>query len=294
MNFNKEFRPKLHWGTPLWGYIHSLIKNTKDIEITNTIQILINLDKCIPCVKCIKIYSDSLLDIDINMNKDKLFKWSVDLHNKVNKKFNKSEWTYEMALEEWKNSSTSYYLWNFIHMITIIDFENNKKYNEETKNVLLNLSICFDNLEEKNIYEFYLEKLRDLDMTKNMVLFYWSIDIHNEINKLYNKSEWSYNIALEKWANISRYKESNGLVIRNDSLSGPSGSSEYLQGPSGPSGSSEYLQGPSGPSGSSEYLQGPSGSSGSSEYLQGSSGSNEYLQGPSGSNEYLQGPSGSS
>ena len=206
MNLDKEFRPKIHWGNPLWSYIHSLIKNTKNEDFLKTKEILKNLEKCIPCIKCIKIYTDNLVDIQDIQDTESLFKWSVDLHNKVNKKYNKSEWTYGIASEEWKNSSYSYYLWKFIHTITIIDFENNKRYNEEIKEILLNLLICFNMSEEKNLYEFYLEKLDDLNMNNSMILFYWSIDLHNEINRLYNKPEWPYNVALEKWTNLSKYK----------------------------------------------------------------------------------------
>jgi hypothetical protein len=242
MNLDKEFRPKIHWGNPLWSYIHSLIKNTKDEQLLQTKDILKNLDKCIPCIKCIKNYTDSINDIDNIENLQNLFNWSVDLHNKVNKKYNKSEWNYDMASEEWKNSSSNYYLWKFIHTITIIDFENNKKYNDEIKDILLNLSICFSNFsEEKNLYDFYLEKLQNLNMNNSMILFYWSIDLHNEINLLYNKPVWPYNIALEKWTNISKYKQISSGPIE---LSGPSG-------PSGPTGPSE-LSGPSGPTGPSE------------------------------------------
>lgn len=99
-----------------------------------------------------------------------------------------------------KNSWGSY-LWGFIHTITIIDFENNKEYNDKTKEQLVNIRDCIPCYKCKNLYKEYLEKLDNLDMTKSLVLFYWSVDLHNEVNKKLNKPEWTYHQALNEWAN---------------------------------------------------------------------------------------------
>jgi hypothetical protein len=92
-------------------------------------------------------------------------------------------------------------LWEFIHTITIIDFENNEPYNLSTKNILINIENCIPCCKCKHLYKDFLEKLENLDMSKPMVLFYWSIDLHNAVNKKHDKIEWTYDQSLEKWTN---------------------------------------------------------------------------------------------
>lgn len=91
------------------------------------------------------------------------------------------------------------HLWGFIHAITIIDFESNESYNKNIKVILKELRDCMPCPKCKATFKMYLDKLDDLDLTKSMILFYWSVDLHNEVNKKLNKPEWSYEMALMKW-----------------------------------------------------------------------------------------------
>ena len=118
-----------------------------------------------------------------------------------------------MALEEWNKTSSNYYLWSFIHTATIIDFEQNQRYNEEMKQVLINIAECIVDVNKKELYITALTKLDSIDMNQSMVLFYWSIDTHNMINQSNNKSEWNYENGLDRWANISCIKE-----IKNEKI----------------------------------------------------------------------------
>jgi hypothetical protein len=118
-----------------------------------------------------------------------------------------------MALEEYNNTSSNYYLWSFIHTFTIIDFEQNQRYNDMMKHFLINIKDCILNLDKKNAYITALTKLEELDMNISMVLFHWSIDTHNNINMMNNKSEWNYENALDRWANISCMKEKINDII---------------------------------------------------------------------------------
>ena len=201
----KEYRAKQHWGNPLWGFIHSIIleNNANPEKLENIKNVLKNIEHCIPCVKCVIKYTPHLAKlVDINNFTD-LFNWSVDVHNNINVTFNKSQWTYKMALEEYNNTSSNYYLWSFIHTFTIIDFEENQRHNDMMKTYLVNIPNCILDTNIKNIYTTELTKLDGLDMTKPLVLFHWSIDTHNNINTMNNKSEWNYENALDRWANIS-------------------------------------------------------------------------------------------
>jgi hypothetical protein len=99
-------RPKNHWGPSLWAFIHTITIVDYDrnrIYNENIIKNLKSLTDAIPCEKCQTKYRNALLDLDIlDLNESNvLFKWSVDLHNKVNQQLNKPSMTYEDALKIW-------------------------------------------------------------------------------------------------------------------------------------------------------------------------------------------------
>lgn len=254
-NLIKEYRSKQHWGNPLWSFIHSICLDI-NIDVVITKNVLVNLQNCIPCYKCKNKYIPHMSILDQLTTKEELFKWSVDLHNEINKYFFKSEWSYEMAKEEWNNSSSSYFLWKFLHTVTIIDFYESKRYNEEVKEILVNLPNCILDQIDKQTFLNKLNDLETLDLSKKMVLFYWSIDVHNEVNKLNNKPTWNYEVALEKWANISCIREIKDVnTLSYESSIGPFGFYDNISQQlnlTGPSGSydniSQQLQ-TSGPSG---------------------------------------------
>lgn len=100
------YRPKDHWGHHLWGYIHTIciIDCGNNSELADkTIKNLIELTHAIPCPKCIHLYSDHLQKLETIDKAESmvLFKWSVELHNAVNRKMRKSEMSYEDALKTW-------------------------------------------------------------------------------------------------------------------------------------------------------------------------------------------------
>ena len=97
------------------------------------------------------------------------------------------------------NNHWGNHFWGLIHTITIIDFESNEMYNNNIKNILMNLQNVFPCHSCKYLYTEYLKQLDNMDMSKSMVLFYWSVDLHNTVNKKLNKEEWTYEKALEKW-----------------------------------------------------------------------------------------------
>ena len=98
------------------------------------------------------------------------------------------------------------YLWGFIHTITIIDYDNNTDFNIKAKENLINIENCIPCYKCRSLYKEFLEKLELLDMTKSLVLFYWSVDLHNTVNKKLNKPEVNYEDALLLWANRREFR----------------------------------------------------------------------------------------
>jgi len=81
------------WGPSLWHYLHTAAyhypENPEPERVQQMKQLLCSLSASIPCMKCSKHYEENIspyrpqLD-DICSCRDKLFKFLVDLHNKVN------------------------------------------------------------------------------------------------------------------------------------------------------------------------------------------------------------------
>lgn len=96
------------------------------------------------------------------------------------------------------------HLWGFIHTISIIDFQSDQNliHNSRAKECLKNITNTIPCDKCKNLYTEYLLKLDELDMSQSMVLFNWSIDLHNAVNKKHNKPEWTYEMAQKQWCNI--------------------------------------------------------------------------------------------
>lgn len=91
---------KEHWGTYLWGFIHTICLNEYQSIIIDRLQ---NIALVFPCSKCKITYAFYLQKLNsLNFNdKLALFYWSVDLHNAVNKKLNKPNFTYQEAIQKW-------------------------------------------------------------------------------------------------------------------------------------------------------------------------------------------------
>jgi hypothetical protein len=99
------------------------------------------------------------------------------------------------------NSHWGPHLWGFIHTITIIDYqESNERYNKNVKDILVSLYDCFPCPSCKGTYKKFLERLDYIDMKESMGLFFWSVDLHNEVNTKLGKPIWPYDMALNKWS----------------------------------------------------------------------------------------------
>lgn len=100
---------KHDWGTIFWSYVHTIcvIDGKEGIRERSVLvkEILEKMDMLIFCKTCINSYTELRkkypLD-DINLDKPmELFRWSVNIHNEINKKLNKPEYTYEQAVHIW-------------------------------------------------------------------------------------------------------------------------------------------------------------------------------------------------
>lgn len=98
---------KTSWHESFWTFLHTITfwitsdKNEEDIQ--NFINSLI---VTIPCEECRKHYTELIKSHPLPFNNNdnyKYFKWSVDIHNTVNKQLNKPQISYEEAYMIWAN-----------------------------------------------------------------------------------------------------------------------------------------------------------------------------------------------
>ena len=94
------------WGPHLWKSIHYIAlgypKSPKEEDMINYKFFYTNLWKFIPCMKCALNYKRHLEELPIDsflISNSKLFEWTVELHNIVNKELGKPTMNKEVALK---------------------------------------------------------------------------------------------------------------------------------------------------------------------------------------------------
>ena len=100
-----------NWGKFGWGFIHNVaLGYPEDLTYMKKEQyrkFFEVIGDVLPCLDCQDHYKEMIADYPpIMTNKDTLFKWTVDIHNKVNERINKKQITLDEAYSIWKNTNT--------------------------------------------------------------------------------------------------------------------------------------------------------------------------------------------
>lgn len=100
------------WGPYMWNTMHFVAlgypKEATDIDKKNYKSFYYNLVNIIPCQECSTHLSQNFksMPIDNYLNsREKLFEWTILLHNSVNKMLGKEEWSLNKANKYYKNTS---------------------------------------------------------------------------------------------------------------------------------------------------------------------------------------------
>lgn len=98
------------WGPKLWFMIHTIALNYPDNptyqDRRSHEEFYNSLKYVIPCEKCRIHYTQRLKRMPIINhldNSNTLFKYTIDLHNQVNKSLNKKIYSYEEVMEIYKS-----------------------------------------------------------------------------------------------------------------------------------------------------------------------------------------------
>ena len=94
------------WGPHAWQFLHSITLSYPDNptleDKNNHAQFFNSIQNILPCQKCRDHYTQNLQAFPVEQhldNKESLFRWSIDLHNRVNVINNKREYSYDEVTE---------------------------------------------------------------------------------------------------------------------------------------------------------------------------------------------------
>jgi|TARA_B110000259_G_scaffold163323_1_gene188571 hypothetical protein len=117
------------WGKHMWNTIHFVAlgypNNASNVDRDNYRNFYINIEKIIPCQECATHLKENLSDIPIDTylnSREKLFEWTVLLHNLVNKHLGIREWSYDEAYKYYtnKNFNLNSYIFCYNKLFIII------------------------------------------------------------------------------------------------------------------------------------------------------------------------------
>jgi len=98
------------WGPPAWTFLHSITinypHNPTPEEKIHYFNFFDNLKNVLPCEICKKHYKSHLEAVPLSENidsKDKLIRWLINIHNKINVMNGKKEWTYQEVIDHYDN-----------------------------------------------------------------------------------------------------------------------------------------------------------------------------------------------
>ena len=98
------------WGPPAWTFLHSITinypHNPTQEEKTQYFNFFDNLKNVLPCCICKEHYKRYLEEYPLLDNidsKDKLIRWLINIHNKINVMNGKKEWTFQEVIHHYDN-----------------------------------------------------------------------------------------------------------------------------------------------------------------------------------------------
>ena len=128
------------WQPLTWNVFHTIALNYNESYKNEYINFFNCLKVCIPCRICRNHYIQQIKNdnmvIENNINEERIFNWTVDLHNTVNKMNHKRIWSYDEAKNYYQkhnfnNNVYKHYIYEYI--------KSNFKKNPEKTNELLKM-----------------------------------------------------------------------------------------------------------------------------------------------------------
>ena len=123
------------WQRATWILFHTIALNYNDQYKVEYVNFFDSLKTTIPCKICRNHYIENInkehLSFDNNINPERIFNWTIDLHNEVNRMTHKGIWSYDDA----RNFYTRYNFHNGVLKFVILQYvrANFRKGPEKTE-----------------------------------------------------------------------------------------------------------------------------------------------------------------
>ena len=151
------------WQRATWILFHTITLNYNEQYKEEYKNFFESLKITIPCKICRNHYTQNVnkdeLSFERNINPDRIFNWTVDLHNEVNKMHRKKVWSYDEA----RNFYTRFNFNNGVLKFVILQYvrANFRKGPEKTEGLfrmLRSLSYLHPNEDKRNKLIGFKEK----------------------------------------------------------------------------------------------------------------------------------------
>ena len=169
------------WQRATWILFHTLTLNYNEQYKDEYKNFFDSLKITIPCRICRNHYSQNVdkaeLSFDQNINPERIFNWTVDLHNEVNKMNRKKVWSYDEA----RNFYTRFNFHNGVLKFVILQYvrANFRKGPEKTEGLfrmLRSLAYLHPNEDKRNKLIGFKEKFElNRDTMRNWLLAFLMI-----------------------------------------------------------------------------------------------------------------------
>ena len=164
------------WQQLTWYVFHTSALNYNEQYRDEYINFFDSLSTIIPCSICRTHYNHHInkddMKIHDNINKERFFNWTVDLHNEVNKMHHKKIWSYSEARNHYyKTNYNNNVVKNFLFHYIRANFKKGPEKTEELFRMIKTLAYMNPNEEKRNKLIDFKEKF-DLnrDSIRNWLL----------------------------------------------------------------------------------------------------------------------------
>jgi len=142
------------WKRITWHIFHTISLNYNNEYRNEYINFFESLKTIIPCDICKEHYIQNInkenMKIENNINNDKIFNWTIDLHNTVNKIHNKKIWKYDESKNYYlKNNFNNNILKHFIFEYVRSNFKKNPHRTNELIRMMNSLPYIYPYLNKR-------------------------------------------------------------------------------------------------------------------------------------------------
>jgi hypothetical protein len=137
------------WKQNTWLMFHTISKNYDEKYKDKYEDFFNSFKSVIPCKICRTHYIQNIskpgLLISENINSERIFNWTIDLHNTVNRMHRKTLWDYNKAVNIYNSNISFPTIKMFIYEYVLFNLKKNQEKTEGLIKMLKSLSYVYPN-----------------------------------------------------------------------------------------------------------------------------------------------------